>query len=106
MARVFKWYDLALWGIANSIASGLLIYSVQDIGRQGVYGADVAISYVVGGLAFLPIVLTMIQVGMYVRDIGGPYVLISKTISPYMAFLSTAFYMFASGALLTIGFLT
>jgi APA family basic amino acid/polyamine antiporter len=106
MARVFKWYDVALWGIANSVASGLLIYSVQDIGRQGVYGADVAVSYVLGGVAFLPIVLSMIQVGMYVREVGGPYVLISKTISPYMAFISIAFYMFASGTLLTIGFLT
>jgi len=67
MAWVFKWYDVALWGIANSVASGLLIYSVQDIGRQGVYGADVAVSHVLGGVAFLPKVLAMIQVGMYVR---------------------------------------
>lgn len=106
MARAFKWYDLALWGIANSIASGLLIYSVQAIGSQGIYGADIVASYIFGGIAFLPIVLAMIQVGMYVREVGGPYVLISKTISPYMAFISVAFYMFASGALLTIGFLT
>jgi len=62
--------------------------------------------YVLGGVAFLPVVLAMIQVGMYVRGVGGPYVLISKTILPYMAFISKSFYMFASGALLTIGFLT
>jgi hypothetical protein len=106
MARVFKWYDVALWGIANSVASGLLIYSVQDIGRQGVYGIDIAVSYVLGGVAFLPIVLAMIQVDIYVREVGGPRVLISKTISPYMAFISISFYTFPGGALLTIGFLT
>lgn len=106
MARVFKWYDIALWGIANSMASGLLIYTVQNLGRPGVYGADVASSYVLGGIAFLPIVLAMIQVGMYIREVGGPYVIISKAVSPYVAFLSVMFYMFGSGAVLTAGFLS
>ncbi|MEM1706492.1 MAG: amino acid permease [Thermosphaera sp.] len=106
MGRVFKWYDIALWGIANSAASGLLIYSVQNLGRPGVFGADISLSYILGGVAFLPIVLSMIQVGMFVRDVGGPYVIISKAVSPYVAFISIIFYMFASGAVLTTGFLS
>ncbi|MEM4847257.1 MAG: amino acid transporter, partial [Thermosphaera sp.] len=92
MGRVFKWYDIALWGIANSAASGLLIYSVQNLGRPGVFGADISLSYILGGVAFLPIVLSMIQVGMFVRDVGGPYVIISKAVSPYVAFISIIFY--------------
>ncbi|AFK51673.1 Amino acid transporter, putative [Thermogladius calderae 1633] len=105
LERGLGWFEVFLWVVANPVASGFTFFTVQMLGTPGLYGGSNLLAYLLAGLVYVPVVLAFMYVALNVQRAAAPYVLISRAVSPVVAFIAIWYYMAASGGLLSLGFL-
>ncbi|WP_440059689.1 hypothetical protein ACSU1N_00580 [Thermogladius sp. 4427co] len=105
LERELGWFEIFLWVVANPIASGFIIFTIQMLGSPGFYGGSNTLAYLLSSLLYVPIVLAFMYISLNIQKPASPYVLISRVISPVVGYLAMWYYIVASGGLLSMGFL-
>ncbi len=99
LVKGLSWFDVFLLVISAPAGSGILYYSVNTASTYP--GANVGLSFFIGLLIILPIIILAAVSASIVPRSGSPYVLISRVISPEIGFLAAA--LFFLGYTLSIG---
>jgi amino acid transporter len=94
------WFEVFLWVVANPVASGFTFFTVQMLGTPGLYGGSNLLAYLLAGLVYVPVVLAFMYVALNVQRAAAPYVLISRAVSPVVAFIAIWYYMAATGGMM------
>jgi amino acid transporter len=105
LERGLSWFEIFLWVVANPVASGFIFFSIQLLGTPGLYGGSNVLAYLASGLIYIPIAAAFMYISLSVQRAAAPYVLISRAVSPVVAYLAIWYYIVASGGLLSMGFL-
>lgn len=87
--------DVVIWSIAAPTASGLLYYQVTTAGEYP--GASPLLSFLIGGIILLPLVLTVAAMMRIMPRSGGMYVAISRLVDPSVGYVTGAVYAVNQG---------
>lgn len=85
LVRQLRWWDVLFITIAAPTGSGILYYAVRTSGQPG---GNIAVAFAIGGLLFLPMVLSSLVLVSAMPRSGGPYVGVSRLLHPALGYLA------------------
>lgn len=95
LVRELSATDVVIWAIASPAASGMLYYQVATANKYP--GANPVLSFLIGTVIILPIVVTLAYMLQIMPRSGGMYVCISRILDPSLGYLGTGLYVFGEG---------
>lgn len=85
LVRQLRWWDVLFITISAPTGSGILYYAVRTSGQPG---GEIALAFAIGGLLFLPMVLSSLVLVAAMPRSGGPYVGVSRLLHPAVGYLA------------------
>jgi amino acid transporter len=95
LVKELKWSDVAIMSIAAPAASGILFYSVNM--QADFPGGNLSLAFLIGMIAFLPIILLISMLSSSMPRAGSLYVSVSRIISPHLAYIGAMLYIIGQG---------
>ncbi|HHY95650.1 MAG TPA: amino acid permease [Firmicutes bacterium] len=87
--------DVVIWSIAAPTASGLLYYQVSTANEYP--GANPLLSFIIGGIILLPLVIALATLMRIMPRSGGMYVAISRLVDPSVGYVTGTVYAICQG---------
>jgi len=95
LVRELSAIDVVIWAVASPAASGMLYYQVSTATKYA--GANAALSFFIGGVTLIPIVLCLAYMLQVMPRSGGMYVSMSRLVDPTVAFVFSWLYVLGNG---------
>ncbi len=86
LVRELSWFDVFVFVVAGSAASGVIFYSVST--AADFPGASLPLAFLVGLLIFFPITLLVALSSATMPRSGGLYIAVSRVLGPTIGYLS------------------
>jgi len=93
LVKELSWFDIMLMAIAAPAASGILYYAVNM--QTKFPGGSVGLAFLLGAIAFFPIVYLLALLSSGMPRAGSLYVGVSRVISPTMGYIGAILYVIA-----------
>lgn len=86
LVRELSWFDVFIFVVAGPAASGVMFYSVST--AADFPAANLTVSFLIGLLIFIPIMLLVAITSATMPRSGGLYISVSRVLGPTMGYMS------------------
>ncbi len=86
LVRELSWFDVFIFVVAGPAASGVMFYSVST--AADFPAANLPISFLIGLLIFLPVMLLVALTSATMPRSGGLYISVSRVLGPTLGYMS------------------